>query len=263
MLDTQKMVDNERNKSGLWKTMYDRVLHHLPASELDILRDSAEVEKLNLKVSENKGNEIGLLNHEQILDRKNTLQSAITALNAQNFSLKIKLERLHTSNQKGLEKLKYFFNENNMLKTELKLLNDKKMSESSEKVKQVFDLNTEIKNLNQKLKHEEEQRNELHRRYGLELNAAKIRYENELNKQNNLMQSKNENLAGEVNRLNDMISRLQSEKIELMTKIQTEIALNQALTKRTTHPVRIQHIKVNYFDQITKFLNFQIKLFIF
>ena len=163
------------------------------------------------------------LSNEQMHTHRQTLKSVIQDLNNQNLNLKNKLNRLQSSNAKGLEKLKHFYNENNKLKTELKLITERKLNENSTSAKTTYTLNTQIKNLNNKLKFEESQRDELKKRYDVEINAAKIRYENELQKQSSLMQHKNAELMAEINRLNESIKKLQNERNSLLAKLKSDI----------------------------------------
>lgn len=108
----------------------------------------------------------------------------------------------------------------------------RKSNETTQNAKTQYELNTEIKNLNTKLKFEQNQRDELKRRYELELNAAKIRYDNELQKQNRLMKSKNQELENEINRLNESIKRLQEEKNALLQKMKL------GMTEKTTPTIK-------------------------
>ncbi len=169
------------------------------------------------------------LSKEQKVIHKQTLQSVIQDLTNQNQNLRIRLQKLQGSNAKGLEKLKYFYNENNKLKTELKLLSTRKSNETSNNSKSHYDLQTEISNLNTKLKFEQEQRDELKRRHEIEINSVKIRYDNELEKQNKLMQLKNDKMAKEIEKLNESIKKLQDEKIALLMKLKSDVLENTEL----------------------------------
>lgn len=66
----------------------------------------------------------------------------------------------------------------------------------------------------------------------IELNAAKIRYDNELAKQNGLMQLKYDGLSRELHRLNDALNRLEREKKELSEQVRYERELNRKLMAR-------------------------------
>ena len=101
----------------------------------------------------------------------------------------------------------------------MKLITSRKDQDKSSNSKTQYELNTEIKNLNTKLKFEQAQRDELKRKYEVEISAAKIRYDNELQKQNRLMQTKNTSLMQEITRLNESIKKLQEEKNTLLLKM--------------------------------------------
>lgn len=192
--------------------------------------ESKEENHEKLESSHNITNDIladingsGKLSKQQIYTHRQTLKSLIQDLNNQNLNLKNKLDRLQSSNAKGLEKLKHFYNENNKLKTELKLITERKHNETSTNAKTTYTLNSQIKNLNNKLKFEESQRDELKKRHDVEINAAKIRYDNELQKQSNLMQEKNDELIAEIDRLNESIKKLQSERNSLLARLKSDI----------------------------------------
>lgn len=235
MIETQKSILDEQNQSGKWKTLYSKAVQDLSNTEKKILKHTISSAKLSqssceqsavsqthvTKILSDLNNNRDKLSEEQVFLHKQTLKSIVQDLQNQNMNLKHKLERLQASNAKGLEKLKYYYNENNKLKTELKLMGTRKDKDTSEHVKAHYELNTEIKNLNTKLKFEQAQRDELKRRYDCELGAAKIRYENELSKQNRIMLSKNQTLEQEINRLNESIKKLLEDKINLLAKMKT------------------------------------------
>lgn len=236
MLESQQSVQEERNQSGKWKSMYTKAIQDMSNTEKHMLKNSASVDKLDqgsytqiVYSNENKISEIlsnldeSKLSKEQIFMHKQTLKSTVQELQNQNLNLKRKLEKLQSSNTKGLEKLKYFYNENNKLKTELKLMTSRKQTDASAHAKAQYELNTEIKNLNTKLRFEQAQRDELKQQYDVEVSAAKIRYDNELQKQNGIMQEKNQSLMTEISRLNESIKNLQEEKLALLTKMKARI----------------------------------------
>lgn len=234
MIETQKSILEEQNQSGKWKNLYSKAVQDLSNTEKKILKQTISSAKLTQSSCEHSAvsqthvtkilsdlNNKDKLSKEQVFLHKQTLKSIVQDLQNQNMNLKHRLERLQASNAKGLEKLKFYYNENNKLKTELKLMSARKEKDNSEHVKVHYELNTEIKNLNTKLKFEQAQRDELKRRYDCELGAAKIRYDNELSKQNRIMLSKNQTLEQEINRLNESIKKLLEEKINLMAKMKT------------------------------------------
>jgi chromosome segregation ATPase len=202
----------------------------IPIVSVNSAKQSDSQLQANAKSTPNLPNEVLLdnqacskLSREQAVIHKQTLQSTIQDLRNQNQNLKIRLDKLLGSNTKGLEKLKHYYNENNKLKTELKLLSTRKLNETSESAKSQYELKTEINNLNNKLKFEQAQRDELKRRYETEISSVKIRYDNELEKQNKLMQIKNDNLVKEINKLNESIRKLQEEKSALLMKMKSDV----------------------------------------
>ena len=78
---------------------------------------------------------------------------------------------------------------------------NKFLAENEINAKTIFEMNNQIENYRSKLRLEENQNQELKQRHETELNAAKIRYENELEKQNKLMNIKYDNLMSESNDL--------------------------------------------------------------
>jgi hypothetical protein len=94
-------------------------------------------------------------------------------------------------------------------------LKEKHALESKDNKNTINDLKSQVKTLKDKLKQEEEHNEQMKVRLETELNAAKVRFENELNKQNNLMQSKYDNFVREINKLHDNIRELKAQKDEL------------------------------------------------
>ena len=205
--DANSLIKDKGKQSELWKTMYDRVSGYLPNNELDIIKESFDREKLNLLDT----------NRELFIDEeayKSKLNSIVTKLNEENLSLKMKLERLQDSNKTELEILKKYQNENKRIKSEVNSLKEKHLNEIKQR-------EVEIENLKIKLKHEQQERDELKKRHSQEINAANIRYENELSIQNNLMKKKYDDLIKEINQLHESIRRLQKEKHILIERLKS------------------------------------------
>lgn len=233
MLELQRDSIEKQNQSEVWKKMYDRVTNFLPEKEIEILRTISEVEKLslysvptenyqpnNLNFTSTQLNIDSFINQEQMSEYTKSLKTAITQLNDENFSFKMMLERLRASQQAEAEKLARCQNENERLKNEIKVLKESKAEEENNRAKIEYELKTEIENYKQRIKHLEDEKDDLKNRYLTEINAAKIRFENELEKQNKLMQKKYDDLVGELNKLNDILKKLQKEKYELTTKLE-------------------------------------------
>ena len=228
MLELQRDSIEKQNQSELFKKMYDRVTNFLPEKELEILRTISEVEKLslysipseNFNFTSTQLNIDSFLNQEQMGEYTKSLKTAITQLNDENFSFKMMLERLKASQQAEAEKLARCQNENERLKNEIKVLRESKAEQDNNRAKIEYEMKTEIENYKQRIKHLENEKDELKNRYLTEINAAKIRYDNELEKQNKLMQKKYDDLVMELNKLNDILKKLQKEKTELTIKLE-------------------------------------------
>ena len=98
-------------------------------------------------------------------------------------------------------------------------------------------MHTEIENLRQIVKHKEEEKDEVKRRLVVELDAAKIRCNNEIETQNRLMQNKYEHLLDEITRLNSLVERMQKEKSDLLRRIEQEVLLNKQLKEQNEYLV--------------------------
>ena len=99
------------------------------------------------------------------------------------------------------------------------------------KAKTHYEMQLEIENYKTRIKYEETKKEELKKRYLTELNSTKIRYENELDRQNKLMRKKYDELVNEIKRLVDIIRKLQLEKKELMNKIEYEKEINKQINE--------------------------------
>lgn len=156
-----------------------------------------------------------------------SLNSQIRKLSDDNLSLKIQLDNLKQQNQDENERINAYKLENEKLKKELaKLLKESETNSMSK-----IELQNQIENYKNKLKFEEEQKEELRSKYETELNAAKIRYDNELEKQNMLMNNKYDTLRDEINQLNLLVNTLQQEKSDLINLIQREVTLRKEINE--------------------------------
>lgn len=151
------------------------------------------------------------------------------ALSAENYNLKLELDRVKADSNK----LKEFECENDKLKHELNVIRNQNALELDKiNTKLEYELKIQQENFKIKTRFEENEREEMKRKYALEINAAKIRYENELTKQNSLMQAKYDSLHKEIFRLSDMVVRLQKERVDLISQIQNERNINRQLVGR-------------------------------
>lgn len=106
MLDTHKTLLEERR---IWmKSIDKKATLDLSAPDKVTFKDSIDYEKpekngefTDVKEILNDLNETNKLSKEQIIIHKQTLKSTIQDLNNQNQNLKIRLEKLQSSNNKG------------------------------------------------------------------------------------------------------------------------------------------------------------------
>ncbi len=137
------------------------------------------------------------------------------------------LDNLKQQNQKELDRINEYKLENEKLKQEL----DRLFKESEVDVQSRNELNQQIERFKIKLRQEQDEKEEMRNRYEIELNAAKIRYENELEKQNKLMNIKYDALFNETSQLNSLVNSLQKEKSDLLGLIQREVALRKEINE--------------------------------
>ena len=208
MGEIQKIAKCRRKQSELWKILFERALGLLPDKEVELLKISKEIEKNNFL----EDNHLTEGSQEKSKNHKESLQSAITMLNNENLNLKIKLERIQKLHE----------NETENLRKELESLGSSFVIEKKLKSKIEQEKNKEIEQLKTRLRQEEEKKDEARLSCSMEINAAKIRFENEMITQNSLMQNKNDELVDEIKRLNDIIRSLHDEKTEMLKKLYNE-----------------------------------------
>ena len=108
--------------------MYSRILNYLPDKEAELLRMSAELEKINIMTDcmddsyeqdsadiMNSVKEIRKIDQENVKKQRETLKTMISKLNEENTDLRIQLEHLKTSNSTEQQKIVEFTNENGQL----------------------------------------------------------------------------------------------------------------------------------------------------
>lgn len=203
MLEIEKAALEKKNQTEVIKNMYNRALNGLKATN--------EVEYVNIE-SRVEQQEITIRDDESIVKQYQALKATMSKLNDENYKLQCQLDRIKEVNR----------NELNKLKNELDQMRENHSNELKIKSKACKELQTELSNLKIRIKHEESQKEELKIKCLNEINSAKIRFENELGKQNSLMQSKYDELIKEINKLNQTIKKLTAEKNELLLKIQKE-----------------------------------------
>jgi hypothetical protein len=151
------------------------------------------------------------------------------ALNSENLNLKVELDKL----RKDFTRLSEFQFENEKLKKELDEIREENRQEMSKlNTRLEYELKVQAENFKIRARHDESQREEMRVKHANELSAAKIRFENELSKQNGLMQLKYDGLKKEINSLGQVISKLQGEKNDLISQIKYERELNKQLLRK-------------------------------
>jgi hypothetical protein len=206
--------------------MFNRVVNYLPENEVNLVKTSTEIEKLNLLTEDFDDNNMSE-------EHRNSLKSTITQLNNNNFNLKIQLERLKESNRKELENLNQFENQDRQkIMNEMNQMKALHSRELKNHAKTQSEMKKELENLKVRIEMEQNQKEELKNRYMIEFNAVKVRFENEINKQNKLMQNKYDDLIKEIKRLNDVIKQLKLEKDELKVQIQREKEISRQIVEQ-------------------------------
>jgi hypothetical protein len=123
--------------------MYNRILNYLPDKEAELLRMSAELEKINIMTDcmddsyeqdsadiMNSVKEIRKIDQDNVKKQRETLKTMISKLNEENTDLRIQLEHLKTSNLTEQQKIVEFTNENGQLSMKLSLIKRKNISDS-------------------------------------------------------------------------------------------------------------------------------------
>ena len=96
-------------------------------------------------------------------------------------------------------------------------------------------IKSELENLKLKFEFEMNEKDQLRKRYEAELNAAKIRCENEIQRQNQIMQEKYEGFVVEINKLNKDLRELKNERNSLMNFIEKEKMINKELEAKLNY----------------------------
>lgn len=90
-------------------------------------------------------------------------------------------------------------------------------------------IKSELDNLKLKFDFEMNEKDQLRKRYEAELNATKIRCENEIQRQNQIMQDKYDGFVSEINKLNKELRDLKDERNSLLNLIEKEKSINRDL----------------------------------
>ena len=107
--EIQNILKDKIKQSEIWKTMYDRAVMYFPTNEINALKHSFEIEKLNL-IQGDQENETN--------NNKSKINTLISKLNEENFGLKMQLERVKSSVKQEMEHLSKFQSENKKIKNE-------------------------------------------------------------------------------------------------------------------------------------------------
>ena len=222
--------------------MYNRILNYLPDKEAELIRMSAELEKINIMTDCNTDDacdhdsadilnsvrEIRKIDQENVKKQRETLKTMISKLNEENTDLRIQLEHLKNTNSTDQQKLMDYTNENLQLKRELQNFRKLQVQGANKTVNEV-QIKSELENLKLKLEFEMNEKEQLRKKYDAELNAAKIRCDNEIQRQNQIMQEKYEGFVVEINKLNKELRELKEERNSLLNLIEREKSLNRDL----------------------------------
>ena len=193
---------------------YDRLVNCLPETKANLVKNSFQIEKQNIFEDQHNNN-------------NDALSNQIKKLNDDNLSLKMHLDNLKQENLKELDRINEYKLENEKLKQELNRL----FKESEVDVQSRNELQQQIERFKIKLKQEQDEKEEIKNLHEIELNAAKIRYENELENQNRLMNAKYDALLNETSQLNSLVSSLKREKNDLLSLIQREVTLRKEINE--------------------------------
>lgn len=222
------MAKSRRKQAELWKILYERATGYIPEKELELIKVSNEIEKINYLEEQDTASWPESMRQKS----DDAFKSAISMLNEENLSLKIKIERMQKTHASEMDKIR----------AEFDAIQKSHASELRSKSRQEQEKNKEIELLKKKIVFEEEKRDEIKMDYANQLKSAQVRFENELGKQNSLMQSKNEELINEIKKLNESVHTLQSEKTQLIRKYYADKERQQShseLDQVDTEPNRI------------------------
>lgn len=240
IFETEKAAIEKRKHAELWQTMYNRILNYLPDKEAELIKMSAEVEKINVMTDAddsyefdsaeilNSVKELRKIDQENAKKQKETLKAMITRLNEENTHLRIQLEHLKDSSSNEAQKLNEYANENAQLKRELQSMKKLQLNEANKAVNEV-QIKNDLENLKLKLEFELNEKEQIKKKFDAELHATKIRFDNEILRQNQIMQEKYDNFVHEINKLNREIKELKDEKHSLLHLIDKEKSLNRDL----------------------------------
>jgi chromosome segregation ATPase len=223
--------------------MYNRILNYLPDKEAELIKMSAELEKINIMTdcnnlddsfdSEstdilNSVREIRKKDQENLKKQRETLKNMISRLNEENTDLRIQLEQIKGTSTSEQQKLNEYSSENTQLKRELINLKKLQIQEASKSVNEV-QIKNELENIRLKLDFEINEKEQLKKKYDAELHATKIRCDNEILRQNQIMQEKYDGFVVEINKLSREIRELKDERNSLINLIEKEKNLNNDL----------------------------------
>ena len=222
--------------------MYNKILNYLPDKEAELIKLSAEFDKINAltdnynvdrEVDSNdiitNVKEIRKIDQDNLQKQKQIMKELIAKLNEENKSLNAQLEDLKSSNASELLKLNKYSSENSQLRRELAGIKKLFQNDTSKSAASDAQLKNEIENLRDKLEHEYTEADRMKEKYEGELHSAKLRYEAEISKQNALMQEKYDAFAREITALNKIIKELKEERNNLLYQLEKERNINREL----------------------------------
>lgn len=174
------------------------------------------------------------------------MKENLNFLSKENSALKSELNQLKQLNETELAKLR----------NEFDFLKDSHLNEIKVKTKTNRDLQSEIFFLKSKLKQEEIKKEEIQANLKQEMDSAKLRFEIESNTQNNLMQSKYNDLLNEMENLKKNIAQLQYENFNLIKKLnKNQPKLNESYSEKFISSTTKTSQNFNKMSKIVNSLN--------
>ena len=213
----------------MWHILYDRAHSLLPDKEKELLKLSSEIEEINYL--DRQSDSLGHSSNEANKRNRESLNAAVSMLNEENLNLKIILQRAESAHRSEI----------NSLKCEIECLKNVHSNDVESKLKYEREKLLEIELLKQKLRQEEEKYSELKTNFNKEINAVKIRFENELSKQNSIMQQKNNELLDEIKTLN---AELRSSRLEKTDTLKVLVQKDKLLSEEAVEQKSERKIEI-------------------
>jgi hypothetical protein len=193
----------------MYRILYERALSQLSPSEAELIRVSNEFDKINYPDESDAVEAVNEKDDDEFGMQRESLHSMVGILNHENMELKVRLERVQSAHDSQLE----------LKQGEIDCLRSALSNELSDKGRIDQEKSREIEQLRRRLLQDEEKRNEWRVSCAGEVSAAQIRFENELARQNCIMQGRNDELSCEIKRLHEIVRVLEDEKTDALRKM--------------------------------------------